>query len=235
MARYDYYANRKISGVGKYLNKLLAKFIINQIILYTKEMPNPKVLEIGSGNGLVAKMLPDNVEYTGYEPNTELYTRLCSEGFKVVNSKIPPIPENDSQYDIVTAIHVLEHMSNAENFELCLTEIYRILKPGGTFICICPDQYDLGIDFFNADYTHNYITTPNRVLQNLKDKDFRILEKKFIYGAIHSFPGFFLSKIIKFLFLFIRPIEHDLLFEIKGIYKLKFLFMRAFFIACQKK
>ena len=41
----------------------------------------------------------------------------------------------DDSYDIIIANHVLEHV---DDFRLALKEVYRILKPGGTFICSFP-------------------------------------------------------------------------------------------------
>ncbi len=59
-------------------------------------------------------------------------------------------PFDDSSVDIVYSKSVLEHVSNADNF---LSEIFRILKPGGLTVLMTPDwgtQYKI----FWDDYTH---------------------------------------------------------------------------------
>lgn len=48
-----------------------------------------------------------------------------------------PWPINDSEFDVVTAIHVLEHFSGEELFHI-LWEAGRVLKPGGTLAVIVP-------------------------------------------------------------------------------------------------
>ena len=46
------------------------------------------------------------------------------------------LPFGDAEFDVVVAINFLEHLEDDEEF---VSEMSRVLKPGGTFILTCPD------------------------------------------------------------------------------------------------
>lgn len=60
------------------------------------------------------------------------------------------IPFDDNVFDYVFIKSVIEHIANTDLF---LSEIYRVLKPGGIVIVLTPD-YQKQKDFFYDDYTH---------------------------------------------------------------------------------
>lgn len=53
---------------------------------------------------------------------------------------------SDESFDVVFCNHVLEHV---DDFRVALNEIYRILKPGGSYICSFP--MDMNVDTVNED------------------------------------------------------------------------------------
>ncbi len=62
------------------------------------------------------------------------------------------IPLEDNTYDVIFCNHVLEHV---ENDHKCMTELYRIMKPGGWGI------FQVPIDYTRAEtYEDASITTP---------------------------------------------------------------------------
>lgn len=65
------------------------------------------------------------------------------------------LPECDSTVDLVYCSHVLEHMS-VQEVRIALREVFRILKPGGTFRGVLPDfQYEV------QNYLENQATQPS--------------------------------------------------------------------------
>ena len=48
-----------------------------------------------------------------------------------------PLPFDHSEFDVVLSFQVIEHISDVAPY---LTEIRRVLKPGGVFICATPDR-----------------------------------------------------------------------------------------------
>jgi SAM-dependent methyltransferase len=55
-----------------------------------------------------------------------------------VGDAVSGLPERDATVDIVYCSHVLEHLA-LEDFRSALSEVMRILKPGGTFRGVIPD------------------------------------------------------------------------------------------------
>ena len=50
--------------------------------------------------------------------------------------KVPPIPLDDNSKEVVTAFQFIEHIEDRLGF---IKDVYRVLKPGGTFICTTPN------------------------------------------------------------------------------------------------
>lgn len=68
----------------------------------------------------------------------------------IYNAEKDIIPYQNNRFDFVFIKSVIEHISNTDLF---LSEIYRVLKPGGRLIILTPD-YQRQKDFFYDDYTH---------------------------------------------------------------------------------
>ncbi len=49
-----------------------------------------------------------------------------------------PLPFDDSSFDVVFAIYVLEHVNNPAEL---VAEIRRVLRPGGIFLALTPNRY----------------------------------------------------------------------------------------------
>ncbi|MFI5221597.1 MAG: class I SAM-dependent methyltransferase [Bacteroidia bacterium] len=50
--------------------------------------------------------------------------------------RVPPIPLEDNSKDVVTAFQFIEHIENRIGF---IEDVFRVLKPGGVFICTTPN------------------------------------------------------------------------------------------------
>ena len=99
---------------------------------------------------------------------------------------------------------------------------------------ICPDSLDWKRVFFDFDYSHNYITTSNRLHQLVRDARLVIDKREYLYGSVSFFPGFFLNTLVKLFFLPLELIRGDIAFEIKGFWRARYLFTRAIFVTCHK-
>jgi SAM-dependent methyltransferase len=232
MSYYDSYAQRNVSSIGKYLGRKLACFIESQIDRWCE--PGGSVLEIGSGDGRFAQLISTKYKYTGIEPSEALAKRLQESGITVRKTFVPPILEDDQSQNAIIASHILEHMPDHKKaYELC-QEIYRICKPGGIAFILCPDARQMGMLFYDVDYSHGYITTPARVYQLLRDCGFTIKSKGILFGAIGVFPGLIFSSIIKLFFWFSGLVLNHASNERKGFLKLENLFSQAFWVVAQR-
>lgn len=96
------------------------------------------VLDLGAGSGIIPQMNFSQDVNSVYgidpDPRVELNPYL-TEG-KVAFGE--DIPYSDNSFDVVFADNVLEHLVNPKQV---FDEIYRVLKPGGFFLCKTPNQY----------------------------------------------------------------------------------------------
>ncbi len=95
--------------------------------------PSATLLDIGARDGGLRGYLPDGVRYQGIDiapefARADVLIRDISQG----------IPFPDGSYDFAFCIEVLEHVPHPFN---TLSEIHRILKPGGVLILSVPNPY----------------------------------------------------------------------------------------------
>ena len=94
------------------------------------------------------------------------------------NSKIELLVDNcektrfqNNSFDVVYGTGILHHL----NLEVCLAEIFRILKPGGKFLFIEPLGTNPLINLYRK------LTPQSRSIDEhpLVDRDFNLIQKKF--------------------------------------------------------
>jgi hypothetical protein len=110
----------------------------------------------------------------------------------------------------------------------------RVLRPGGCFVLIAPDFKDMGGVFFDVDYSHNFVTTPNRVIQMARDTGFRIESRQFIYGALPGMPGMLLNVASRAFWGLFALVADNFFFEYNGFIKARYLFSRSIFLVMKR-
>ena len=109
--------------------------------------PNMKVLDLGCGYGsFVLRIHPLVSEIIGVEVSdfelkvaNERLTRLDANSMrrvKFIKQEGYSIPLDTQSLDVVTTWNVLEHVQNPQ---VLISEIARVLKPGGIWMSICPN------------------------------------------------------------------------------------------------
>ena len=99
---------------------------------------NSFVLDLGAGSGFLEQM---NFRGTvgkvcGLDPGPSVLANPHLDEAKVGSGEAIPWPERT--FDVVFACNVLEHLSNPE---AVFSEVFRVLKPGGTFLAKTPNRF----------------------------------------------------------------------------------------------
>lgn len=103
---------------------------------------NLNVCEMGYGEGITAQHLGEYFEnYTVIEGASALseQARLNNPNINIVNSMFETY-EPSEKYDLVLALHVLEHVENPAKI---LEQVKKWLKPSGTLLTLVPNKNSL--------------------------------------------------------------------------------------------
>ena len=188
---YDFYLNRPAGKLARIQAKRLIPALAEPAL---KGLPqNPKVLEIGVGRGNFAEYLKNiGVKYTGIEANKILCDRLNEHRFNVINSQIPPFPQEleKGTFDLVVMCHIFEHFMDYKEALKVLGDIFEILKTGGRLLLFHPDYLDWGTDYFDGDYSHSLILTRKRIDDLVSDSGFKIIHRDSFRSFFHGFKPF---------------------------------------------
>lgn len=99
---------------------------IIKILKNYKDMKNCKMLDIGTGSGVIASEL-GNISKSVYSIDI-VDERISKNNFVFKKVKNERLPFKDDEFDIVISNHVMSHVKNDE---IHLMEIRRILKEDG--------------------------------------------------------------------------------------------------------
>lgn len=145
---------------------------------------NGKMLDFGCGSKPYQSLFNCN-KYVGLDYNGEGHSHK-NEQIDMFYDGIT-IPYTHNYFDSVFSCEVLEHVYN---FKEMLKELNRVLKPGGTFLLICPFSYaehETPVDYFR--YTSFGIS------KTLKEAGFEIILQKKLGNAVQTLCQYFLSYI----------------------------------------
>ena len=113
-----------------------------KFIYWLNPQKNTKLLDVASGTGDIAKLYLDKVNYVGYvycvdenKGMLKLNKKKIKKSSKIKwfcsNAELLPFPDNSFDYYTISF-----GIRNVENINLALQEAYRVLKPGGRFLCL---------------------------------------------------------------------------------------------------
>lgn len=98
--------------------------------------------DIGCADGYGTQHLADftkttvGVDYSKSTVEDARKKNAAKTNLTFVHGSVPPIPLESESKDVVTAFQFIEHIHDRLGF---MKEAYRVLKPGGVFICTTPN------------------------------------------------------------------------------------------------
>lgn len=127
-----------------------------------------KTLDFGCGKGDIVRMALKSdldaygVEYFGPGSGTNIREVLTERGLlgdRVHEYDGVKLPFEDDTFDTVLSNQVLEHVPDVDH---ALSEVSRVLKPGGTFVCTFPYQDAFREGHSNTLFSHWVPKGPTR-------------------------------------------------------------------------
>jgi 2-polyprenyl-3-methyl-5-hydroxy-6-metoxy-1,4-benzoquinol methylase len=159
---------------GKYPQKL-CDYLLDSIIkpYFDGEVEGKSLVDVGSGKGNhLVGFGRRGLEVSGIDKRSECIDVLKDFDIRDSDIEHDKFPFDENSVDIVFSKSVLEHVSNADNF---LSEIFRILKPGGLAVLMTPD-WGTQHKIFWDDYTHVKAWTRKGLQNALKMHNFNQVE-----------------------------------------------------------
>ena len=119
-----------------------------------------KLIDVASGTGDIAKLFSKRngnlTEITCIEPNNEMFQEgkknlKYYNNVKWIKAKAESLPVKDNVYDFYSISYGIR---NVTDINKTLKEAYRVLKPGGRFMCLEFSKIDNEIlNFFYKNYS----------------------------------------------------------------------------------
>ncbi|MBQ9417063.1 MAG: methyltransferase domain-containing protein [Bacteroidales bacterium] len=112
--------------------------MIKMFLQEGKRFENKDILHIAPEQSLRTWLQEHNCRYTAIDKKSGYYIDRYDDG--VQNGDITALDFPDVSFDIIICSHVLEHVDDDSK---AISEMYRVLRPGGVAICQVPLAVDL--------------------------------------------------------------------------------------------
>ena len=132
----------KYDLMNDFMSLGIHRFWKKSLINIMKPSPNKKLIDVACGTGDIGKLFLDNTnqmsEVTCVDPNKGMINQGKQKlskykNIKWINAAAEKLPLQDNEFDYYTISFGLR---NTKNLDKALSEAYRVLKPGGRFMCL---------------------------------------------------------------------------------------------------
>ena len=147
-----------------------------------------KLIDVASGTGDIAKLFSKrnrNIpEITCIEPNDEMFQEGKNnlkdyKNIKWIKAKAESLPVKDNVYDFYSISYGIR---NVTDINKTLKEAYRVLKPGGRFMCLEFSKIDNEVlNFFYKNYSKTIPIIGKYVVGSSKPYDYLVKSIKEFY------------------------------------------------------
>ena len=115
---------------------------IGEIMAQQRELRGSRVLEIGTGSGIIAAHLARMVGTDGEVVAVDVVDQLqIRNGFSFLKISGTKLPFDDESFDIVISNHVVEHVGERNDQLQHLRELRRVLKKDGCGYTAAPNRW----------------------------------------------------------------------------------------------
>lgn len=153
---------------------------------------NPKVLEVGCGNGFFIKALVDlnlTKNVFGVEPSAKMILQTDSwlkNKIKINVFKSNLFPKKNS-FDLICCFHTLDHMVDPNEF---IKSAFSMLKENGYVIVVVHDTQGLSVKIFGEnsaifDIEHIYLFNKKNLREIFLLNNFKVTK---VFNLINNYP-----------------------------------------------
>ena len=148
--------NSKKDLVNKVFNSVFKKYdVMNDIMSFgihrlwksnlidwLQPKTNSKLIDMAAGTGDITKIYLERINFEGHSLMVDQNSEMLNEGKKKLSryknidylcAKAEDIPAKESSFDYYTISFGIRNVSDIKK---TLSEAYRVLKPGGRFMCL---------------------------------------------------------------------------------------------------
>ena len=127
------------------------------------------LLDVGCGRGeMLNSFAALGLQVSGVDISKAAHALSPDLAISHCDMETDKLPFSDNSFDIIFSKSVLEHIRNTDHF---VSEMRRVLKPGGVILCMVPD-WESNYKIFFDDYTHKSPFTIVSLSDLLKIHDF---------------------------------------------------------------
>ncbi len=142
-----------------------------------------RALDIGCGVGSNISVLQQYAKTVLGIDNSKKAVEYCAQkGFNALLGDVHQLAFANDYVDLVVCADVLEHVDD----EKAITEISRVLKPGGMFLFAVPANQHLWND--NDTFSHHLRRYDKQRLRQLLEKEFTLTQLRF-WNFFSYFPS----------------------------------------------
>jgi SAM-dependent methyltransferase len=138
----------------------------------------PRFLDVGCATGaLIGVLHTRGWESSGVEPDAEsARVGVARNGAPIFVGTLEDARFQEGSFDVVYSSHTIEHLNDPSPW---IKEVFRVLAPGGFFICITPNAASLqrllfGSSWRSVIYDHLYLFSKKTLIGLASGAGFRV-------------------------------------------------------------
>lgn len=176
MEKAVHYFSKRAEKYNHSSNWVVDHDLIRKMFELSEAGSNAEVLDIATGTGLIAKEFLGKVnKVTGIDISHEMYKRAKGHMDEIHFSPMEKMPFDDNSFDVCVCRQGLQFVE----LNKAISEIYRVLKPGGVVV-LChltaygdeDKEFTYKIQKLRNPARKNYFM-PNDILNELKKHGFK--------------------------------------------------------------
>lgn len=141
-----------------FIHRIRSRLEANRLLRYCAGIPlDARILDVGCGNGFHLQLLRRFGRPTwtleGVDIDRRAVATASDDGLTVHEGVLENLGLPHDHYDVVYTLQTIEHVADPRAF---LTEIHRVLKPGGRLVVVTDNLDSLDFGYFKKRYWGGY-------------------------------------------------------------------------------